>query len=250
MNRYIALFLTVQINKNNKEKFSYGYKACQDRLKEMSIMLPVNSKGEPDYKFMEEYIREREEKLKQRYKEQVLNSICELNEELKLKDRWKDFALTDIFMPEKGNQNNMSSLAEGDLPLVSAKKVDNGYKMFATKNDKKTFPANIITLNNDGDGGAGIAYYQPAKHLLDSHVTALIPIDKNLSKNVLLYLATAITNQRAKFGHGYSINSNRLKIFRFMLPVNSKGEPDYKYMEDYMKYLEQKKLLEYLEYIK
>lgn len=101
MNRYIALFLTVQINKNNKEKFSYGYKACQDRLKEMSIMLPVNSKGEPDYKFMEEYIREREEKLKQRYKEQVLNSICELNEELKLKDRWKDFALTDIFMPEK-----------------------------------------------------------------------------------------------------------------------------------------------------
>lgn len=139
MNRYIALFLTVQINKNNKEKFSYGYKACQDRLKEMSIMLPVNSKGEPDYKFMEEYIREREEKLKQRYKEQVLNSICELNEELKLKDRWKDFALTDIFMPEKGNQNNMSSLAEGDLPLVSAKKVDNGYKMFATKMIKKLF---------------------------------------------------------------------------------------------------------------
>ena len=41
-----------------------------------------------------------------------------------------------------------------------------------------------------------------------------------------------------------------LKKQKIMLPVNSKGEPDYKYMEDYMKYLEQKKLLEYLEYIK
>ena len=250
INKHTALFIIPMI-KILMKKFNWGGNgATLTRLKRSRILLPVNSKGEPDYEFMEEYVKEREEKLKKRYKEHVLNSICKLNKELELKNSWKDFALTDIFIPEKGNQNNMSSLTDGDLPLVSAKKVDNGYKMFATKNNKKTFPANIITLNNDGDGGAGIAYYQPAKHLLDSHVTALIPKDKNLSKNILLYLATAITNQRAKFGHGYSINSNRLKIFRFMLPVNSKGEPDYKYMEDYMKYLEQKKLLEYIEYIK
>ena len=249
LNYYNALFIIGALDKN-RCIYSYGYKRTEPRLKNETIYLPVNLKGEPDYKFREEYIKEREEKLKQRYKEYISNKISKLYKKLETNKIWKDFALTDIFIPEKGNQNNMSSLTEGNLPLVSAKKVDNGYKMFATKNDKKTFPANIITLNNDGDGGAGIAYYQPAKHLLDSHVTALIPIDKNLSKNVLLYLATAITNQRAKFGHGYSINSNRLKIFRFMLPVNSKGEPDYKYMEDYMKYLEQKKLLEYLEYIK
>ncbi len=248
LNKYNALFI-VQALKQNHSKYCFGRKAFSNKITKDKIMLPVNSAGEPDYEFMEGYIKELKDKLKQRYKEHVLNSICELRKELKLKNSWKDFALTDIFIPEKGNQNNMSSLTEGDLPLVSAKKVDNGYKMFATRNEKKIFPANIITLNNDGDGGAGIAYYQPTKHLLDSHVTALIPKDKNLSKNILLYLSTAITNQRAKFGHGYSINSNRLKIFRFMLPVNSKGEPDYKYMEDYMKYLEQKKLLEYLKYI-
>ena len=56
MNKYIALFLTGQINKNNQNKFSYGYKACQDRLREMSIMLPVDSKGEPDYEFMHNYM--------------------------------------------------------------------------------------------------------------------------------------------------------------------------------------------------
>lgn len=37
---------------------------------------------------------------------------------------------------------------------------------------------------------------------------------------------------------------------RIMLPIDSKGEPDYKFMENYMKYLEQKKLFEYLDYIK
>lgn len=243
------IFITTCINQNSL-KYSYGNQFRQDNADNDKIMLPVNSNGEPNYEFMEEYIKEKELKLKQEYKTYIKNRVAQLQKKIDIQNKeWKDFALTDIFIPEKGNQNNMSSLTGGNLPLVSAKKVDNGYKIFATKNNKKTFSANIITLNNDGDGGAGIAYYQPAKHLLDSHVTALIPRDKNLSKNILLYLSAAITNQRAKFGHGYSINSNRLMIFRFMLPINSKGEPDYKFMHDYMLHLEQKKILEYLEYI-
>ena len=248
LNYYNAQFIIGALDKN-RCIYSYGYKRTESRLKNETIYLPINPKGEPDYKFMDDYIKERETKLKNRYKNYINSNIIKFKK-IKQNKRWKDFALTDIFIPNKGNQNNMSSLTEGNIPLVSAKKIDNGYKMFASENNKDIYPANIITLNNDGDGGAGIAYYQPAQHLLDSHVTALIPKNKNLSKRVLLYISTAITNQRSKFGHGYSINSNRLKIFRFMLPVNSDDEPDYQYMEDYMKYLEQKKLLEYLDYIK
>ena len=69
----------------------------------------------------------------------------------------------------------MSTLADGHLPLVSARKCDNGYKQFVASNNKRLYEGNIITLNNDGDGGAGIAYYQPHCMALDSHVTALIP---------------------------------------------------------------------------
>ena len=88
---------------------------------------------------------------------------------------WAEFRLTDFFILEKGNQNNMSTLADGHLPLVSARKCDNGYKQFVASNNKRLYEGNIITLNNDGDGGAGIAYYQPHCMALDSHVTALIP---------------------------------------------------------------------------
>ena len=73
---------------------------------------------------------------------------------LKNKD-WKDFYLSDFFDFEKGNQNNMASLTTGTLPLVSAKKTDNGYKGFVSKEQKKIFRGDILTLNNDGDGGAG-----------------------------------------------------------------------------------------------
>ena len=34
---------------------------------------------------------------------------------------WKDFYLSDFFEFEKGNQNNMASLANGTLPLVSTR---------------------------------------------------------------------------------------------------------------------------------
>lgn len=152
---------------------------------------------------------------------------------------WKDFYLTEFFCPEKGNQNNMASLAVGHIPLVSAKKCDNGYKDFVMPNRKKLFQGNIITLNNDGDGGAGIAYYQPYTMALDSHVTALIPLTP-LSRYVLLFVAMCITKQRNRFGHGYSLNSNRLRSFKLMLPLNKEATaPDWQFMEDYMKQKEQ-----------
>ena len=53
-----------------------------------------------------------------------------------------------------------------------------------------------------------------------------------------------------KYNFNREINDTRIKREKVFLPVDLNGEPDYKFMEDYIKYLEQKKLLEYLDYIK
>ena len=148
---------------------------------------------------------------------------------------WKDFYLSDFFEFEKGNQNNMASLANGTLPLVSAKKTDNGYKGFVSHQQRKIFRGGILTLNNDGDGGAGIAYYQPSSMALDSHVSALIP-KEDLNKYHLLFISMCITKQRNRFGHGYSINSARLRAFKIMLPLaKDMKKPDWQFMEEFMR---------------
>ena len=152
---------------------------------------------------------------------------------------WRDFYLSDFFNFEKGNQNNMASLTMGNIPLVSARKVDNGFKDFVAPNNKKLFDGGIITLNVDGDGGAGIAYYQPYKMALDSHVAALIP-KLDLNKYQLIFVAVCITKQRDRFGHGYPINSNRIRSFKLMLPVTENGElPDWQFMNDFQRSKEQ-----------
>ena len=160
---------------------------------------------------------------------------------------WKVFLLTDLFLFEKGNQNNMNSLNLGNIPLISAKKINNGYKSFVSENSKKLFKGNCISLNNDGDGGAGLAYYQPSKMAVDSHVSILYQ-KEILDKNCLMFLSTCISQQANRFGHGHSINNERLKMFKVVLPITSHGEPDYAYMEQYTKNLMLRKYCEYLDY--
>lgn len=162
--------------------------------------------------------------------------------------RFDSFLVLDIFDAQKGTQNNMNALIPGTLPLVSAKKIDNGYRDFVEKDCGKIFRGHCLTLNNDGDGGAGLVFYQPSDFALDTHVTALYP-KRKMTRLQMLYIANCISKQRSLFGHGRSINSSRLAHLTCMLPVNEAGEPDYEFMEEYMKTIEKKLLKRYQEYL-
>ncbi len=55
-NQYLGMFLTTIIN-HNQYLFSYGRKASQKRLKKTFIKLPSTSDGNPDWQFMENFIK-------------------------------------------------------------------------------------------------------------------------------------------------------------------------------------------------
>lgn len=141
----------------------------------------------------------------------------------------------------------MADLTPGNLPLVSAKKFDNGYKGFVSPNKKETYEGNIITLNLDGDGGAGLAFYQPFEMALDSHVGALKP-KLPFNRYHLLFISMCINKQQDMYGHGHSINESRLKGYHIMLPFNSDGSLNVDYMENKMRNIESRKILSYLKH--
>lgn len=64
--KYILLFCSVVIRKQ-KIKYTYGYKFNGNRMAKQKILLPITDTGKPDYVFMEQYIREREKTMLQRY---------------------------------------------------------------------------------------------------------------------------------------------------------------------------------------
>lgn len=161
---------------------------------------------------------------------------------------WDAIDIASVFDFERGRENNMASLNDGNIPLVSARKVNNGVKGFVSNPKKTISGGNVISLNNDGDGGAGLAYYQPMDFALDTHVTALHP-KENIPPDALLYMTTSISKQHAIFGHGRSISLSRAKRLRNMLPVSGQGGLDYAYMSEYVnkkRTIMQKRYREYI----
>jgi len=131
---------------------------------------------------------------------------------------------------------------------VSAQKVNNGIKGFIDNPAKIIKGGNVISLNNDGDGGAGLAYYQPVDFALDTHVTALHP-KNTVPADVLIYMTASISKQHSVFGHGRSISLPRAHRIQDMLPVTDSGEPDYEYMAAYTRQKREAMLSKYRAYV-
>ena len=246
---YALRFIAVSINQN-KNKFNYGYKANESRILRQTVLLPISDDGQPDYAYMAEYAQQKRETMLNKYLEYVEEHVAELeHKDIPALDEkeWKPIFILSMFELVRGCENNMAMLEDGYTPLISAKANNNGLKGFV-HNPKKIIAGQCITLNNDGDGGAGLAYYQPANMALDSHVTALVPLF-DMSAFVMLFIAKCISGLHGFFGHGLSISNPRAKRLRIMLPVTDTGEPDYAYMEQYAKNMMLRKYKQYLEFI-
>lgn len=245
-----GLFIKTCIDVSAAGKYQYGYKFSQNRIKRQKLMLPVDDKGKPDYAYMTLYSAKVGGGIVMRYKNFIAGQLSQLEHKdipALVEKEWKPVLISSMFELVRGRENNMAMLEDGDTPLISAKANNNGLKGFV-HNPKKIITGQCITLNNDGDGGAGLAYYQPANMALDSHVTALVPLF-DMSAFAMLFIAKCISGLHGFFGHGLSISNPRAKRLRIMLPVTDSGEPDYAYMEQYAKNMMLKKYKQYLAFI-
>jgi hypothetical protein len=254
-NRLVYLFLKTAITQQ-KSKYAYGYKFNEQRMNKQSILLPITADGSPDWAFMEQYIHEREEKLITDYKVYIAKNERERERETdrdterlipRLQDKkWKAFLVVDYFFVSTGTENNMDSLKAGDIPLVSAKKTDNGLKSFVKA--EKVKQGNVIAWNKDGDGGAGLAHYQPSAFAADSHILVLSP-KMPLSPHVGFFISTALSQYYGIFGHGRANSLQRVTKTKIMLPASGDGSPDWDYMEQYGKAVFAHQSKEYFSYL-
>lgn len=246
----VNMFIVPCVKAGTASKYSYNQMCSQKRLQRQKVMLPVDDKGNPDYAYMTLYSTEVGGGMLMRYKNFIAGQLSQLEHKAipaLVEKEWKPVLISSMFELVRGRENNMAMLEDGDTPLISAKANNNGLKGFV-HNPKKIITGQCITLNNDGDGGAGLAYYQPANMALDSHVTALVPLF-DMSAFAMLFIAKCISGLHGFFGHGLSISNPRAKRLRIMLPVTDSGEPDYAYMEQYAKNMMLKKYKQYLAFI-
>jgi restriction endonuclease S subunit len=149
---------------------------------------------------------------------------------------WKEFKLTDLFDLENGKGYLSSEALEnpGDNPFVCSSETNNGVACFTSLTN--THDGNCLTINKDGS--VGCAFYQEKAFSTNKHVIVATPKFEEFNKYIAMFLIPIIELEKFRYSFGRAWGLDRMKTTIIKLPVNESGEPNYKFMEDYIKTLQ------------
>lgn len=256
-NHRIMLFMKVVIEQQ-RIKYSYGYKFNATRMSRQTILLPTDILGEPDWKFMEDYIREREEMLIERCRKFLMKRIADIERERErvtadldglapvYEKTWAAFPLASLGAITSGRDIYAQERTDGKTPYVTSGSQNNGIGYFVG-NCNETLDSGYIALNRNG--AVGKAFYHPYLSLMGNDCRKLHLKAADNNEFVGNFISVAISMQSKCFSYSRKLGTARAKALRVMLPTDESGKPDWQYMEDYAKSIALKLLRQQLAYL-
>lgn len=223
---FITLFREKAINLN----YDYVNKFTRESAKEIMIKLPVDNKDNPDWNYMERYMKNIEEKTKESIRR--LNRCSEENKKIKSTE-WGDFVIEDLFEIKRSSARSQSNYEEGEVPFIASGNYNNGVlKYLKPKEDEKLDRGNCITVSPVD----GSTFYQKKDFLGRGGAGSSIILlyNSNLNENNGTFIATIIRKICSKYGYNDMGSKETIRKETIKLPVDRNGEPDYEYMDKYM----------------
>lgn len=242
MNLYHFLFLRT-ILMELKKKYSYNDKVSELKYKGDIILLPVNGDGNPDWDYMEEYIKKLESSIFAKLSE--LGSIAEsVSEKIDLK-HFKRFHLYDdgLFVIDSGTKLDKVRMTNNSpsINFVGRANANNGVTDYIDEiKGLKPYDAGLMTISLGGEY-LGSCFIQDKPFYTSQNVNVLIP-QGEMSYYCKKYIATMVFREGRLHYKAFIDELNRhIKTdFTIPLPVDSNGSIDWIYMEQYMNNIEQK----------
>ncbi len=239
-NQYIGLFIATVIRKE-KFKYSYGRKWTLENMNTSIIRLPIQHNPEgipyidldctyseegyvPDWQFMEDYIKSLHHK--------PLTTKNEVGKRIVLKPNgWKEFKIDDLFNVEIAKSADIGNLDEGDTLFIGRTDLNNGVQGLVVP--LSVTKGGCITVSMVG---TNVALYQENDFQASQNI-AVLRYDK-ISKYNALFICTMINHEmNLKYSYGRTVGKNNIKEMILKLPSDVNGNPDWQFMEDYIKLL-------------
>ncbi|MCR2066367.1 restriction endonuclease subunit S [Campylobacter helveticus] len=217
----------------NRFKYDYGRKVTEYKYMNDYIDLPTLIKGRkkvPDFEFMENYIKSLH------YKPLTTKNRPENALPLNI-EKWGEFSLNSLFevVLSKGDIK-IDEVESGLIPLVSSGETNNGVVGYIdSRGDGKAeiFKGNTITIDMFCN-----AFYQKDDFYAVSHGRVNILKPKFiLNQYIAIFIITLIHQNKYRYSYGRALYSDEAKKMTIKLPINHKGEPDFEFMENYIKSL-------------
>ena len=224
-----AKLFIITVIERNKYKYSYGRQANKT-LPDLILKLPVDANGNPDWKFMEDYIKSLH------HKPLTTNNRLSQLPELNI-SKWKEFRVGDLFdiHPTKtiDGINSDDCLGFGN-PLVVNQSNNNG--VVGMCDFPPTEKGGIITFSDTWEGNT--FFYQPEDFIGFAHVQGMYPKNGPLHSGCLLFICAMLEfDSRGRYSYGRKKRRDTIADVKLKLPADANGNPDWKFMEDYMKAL-------------
>lgn len=152
--------------------------------------------------------------------------------------KWKSFKIGDLFNIKRPIARSVKKYDDGDIPFVSSGNFNNGIHSYKSPlNNEILDKGNCITISPVD----GSCFYQNNNFLGrgGGGSSIILLYNENLNKNNSLFIVTVVRNI-LKYLYEYKDmgNSETIKNVEIKLPVNKNGEPDWYYMESFMKNIE------------
>ena len=199
------------------------------KISKQNILLPIIFSGSPDWQYMEDYMKEitklaakRVEKVKEEKPKYKIDT----------KD-WGKFRVGDLFTVYLGDYNNPKFLTEDEngIPLVSATAINNGISGYY----KKTSDLKVITKNKITWGKQCPYFYYQTTDFITGQGTYYLDVSA-LSFYTSLFICAVLNNEISqKYDYNNCLIGKKLSEEIILLPITTKGSPDWQFMEDYMK---------------
>lgn len=227
--------------------YDYGMQLSSEKLKDLLITLPVtddtidSESPEPDWEYMENYIKDIEEKYLDsiekynRRNEEILDALHpDYHDEAPEAYDYAEFKVGELFEVNNLAYFDIKDVAEGNgKPLVSTRTTQNGYQFFSSEEEKKIHKGNVITLS----AHSAQFFYQPIDFISVSHMYSIA--HEKMNRKIGMYLVSAFSKLTSKqFNFSQKLTGKRFSDMSVSLPVTSDGEPDWVFMEEYISFIE------------
>ena len=147
--------------------------------------------------------------------------------------KWKPYRYDKLFQIERGLGPRKASLTgDGTTPFVTSIESNNGLTGYTIEEPKHE--GNVITVNRNGS--VAEAFYQPEPFSTTEDVHVFNP-KFNLNRYVAMFLVPLIRKERYRFNYARKWGLARMNESIICLPAQSDGEPDWKFMEGFIKSL-------------
>ncbi|MGN1274986.1 MAG: restriction endonuclease subunit S [Thermoguttaceae bacterium] len=233
-----AMFLVTVLD-GERFKYSYGrkYRALLDVAQ---IYLPVqyNLDGTfvidvshkyskdgyiPDWQFMEDYIKSLHHKpLTTKNKNGHTPGLNVQN--------WKVFDLVSLFGDcESGTRITKDDRIEGCIPFCTAGEFNEGISELIGNPEAKTY-CNALSIDMFGN-----CFYHGYDFKCDDNI--LVISNDHINEYTGVFISQIISLDKYRNNYGRQYRQNDYEKHKIKLPVDSSGNPDWQFMEDYIKAL-------------